>query len=135
VSGAGYTVVEAAQVADVLGDYPGEMRFFADDLETEQVAFTYRRMPAQTGSKGAYGHRHRTQEEVYFVIDGRLQFKLEDEIVEVGPRTAVRVAPSTVRGVWNEGPDDAHLVICSTRAADPESEGEMVEGFWPADPD
>jgi mannose-6-phosphate isomerase-like protein (cupin superfamily) len=128
-----YTIVEAAQVPDVLGDYPGEMRFFAGPLECEQVAFTYRRMPAQTGSKGGYGHRHRTQEEVYYVIEGTLQFKLEDEVVDVGPGTAVRVAPATVRGVWNEGPDDAHLVICSVKAQDPANEGEKVDGFWPAD--
>ena len=130
-----YTIVAASQVDDVLGDYPGEMRFFTGHLGTEQVAVTYRRMPAQTGSKGAYGHRHRTQEEVYFVVDGTLQFKLGDDIVEAGPCSAVRVAPSTVRGVWNEGPDDAQLVICSIRVEDPESEGEIVEGFWPADAD
>ncbi|HVE69342.1 MAG TPA: cupin domain-containing protein [Solirubrobacteraceae bacterium] len=109
------------------------MRFLSGALGTEQVAFTYRRMPAGTGSKGGYGHRHRTQEEIYFVVDGTLQFKLDDEIVDVGPLTAVRIAPSTVRGVWNEGPDDAHLVICSTRVEDLRAEGEIVEDFWPAD--
>ena len=118
---------------DILGDYPGEMRFLAGDLGTEQVAFTYRRMPAGTGSKGGYGHRHRTQEEIYFVIDGTLQFKLDDDVVDVGPLTAVRIAPSTVRGVWNEGPADAQLVICSTKVDDLGAEGETVDDFWPAD--
>lgn len=125
--------MSAHDVPDVLGDYPGEMRFFAGPLECEQVAFTYRRMPARTGSRGSYGHRHRTQEEVYFVIDGHLQFKLDDEIVEIGPRTAIRVAPQTVRGVWNEGPEDAHLVICSTKVEDLSAEGEKVPDFWPED--
>ena len=129
----GYSIVHASEVDNVLGDYPGEMRFFTGPLGTEQVALTYRRMPAQTGSKGSYGHRHRTQEEIYFVVDGTLQFKLDDEIVELGPKSAVRVAPSTVRGVWNEGPDDAQLVICSTKVDDLRAEGEIVEGFWPAD--
>jgi len=130
---AGYTVVPATEVPDVLGDYPGEMQFFTSELECEQVAVTYRRMPAQTGSKGSYGHRHKTQEEVYFVVDGTLQFKLDDEVIEVGPLTAVRVAPSTVRGVWNEGPDDARLLICSVKVDDLRAEGETVDGFWPAD--
>jgi mannose-6-phosphate isomerase-like protein (cupin superfamily) len=129
-----YTILHAEQVPDVLGDYPGEMRFFTQGLGSEQVAFTYRRMPAGTGSKGSYGHRHKTQEEIYFVISGTLQFKLEDEIVEVGPLSAVRVAPSTVRGVWNEGPEDAHLVICSVRLQPgAPDDAETVEGFWPAD--
>jgi len=129
----GYTVTHVTEADDVLGEYPGEMRFLAGELGTEQVAFTYRRMAPQTGSKGSYGHRHRTQEEIYFVIDGTLQFKLDDEVLDVGPLTAVRIAPPTVRGVWNEGPEDAHLVICSTKVDDLRSEGEIVEGFWPAD--
>jgi len=126
----GWDIVRAEEVPDVLGDYPGEMRFLTSALGNEQVAFTYRRMEPQTGSKGSYGHKHKTQEEVYFVISGTLQFKLEDEIHEVGPLTAVRVAADTVRGVWNEGPEDAHLVICSQKADDLRSETETVDSFW-----
>ena len=104
-----YTIVQVDDVPDVLGDYPGEMRMLADGLETKQSAITVRRMPPQTGGKGSYGHRHRTQEELYLVLSGTLEFKLEDEIVEVGPMTAVRVAPEVVRSVWNEGPEDCLL--------------------------
>lgn len=127
-----YTITQADDVNDVLGDYPGEMRMFTEAIGAEQVAFTYRRMPAQTGGKGSYGHSHRTQEEVYFVIAGTLQFKLGDEIVDVGPLTAVRVAPATVRSVWNEGPDDVEVVICSVRLDDQSSEHEMHADFWPS---
>ena len=88
-------------------------------------------MPAKTGGKGGYGHRHKTQEEIYFVVDGTLQFKLEDEIIDAGPGTAVRVAPEVVRSVWNEGPEDARLVIVSTKIDDLRDDGEMIEGFWP----
>lgn len=126
-----YTIRTAADVDDVLGDYPGEMLLFTEAVGAEQVAFTYRRMPPQTGGKGSYGHSHKTQEEVYFVISGTLQFKLGDEIVDVGPRTCVRVAPATVRSVWNEGPGDVDLVICSVRLADQAGEHDIHEGFWP----
>jgi mannose-6-phosphate isomerase-like protein (cupin superfamily) len=127
----GWEIVGSEEVPDVLGDYPGEMRFLTPALGTEQVAFTYRRMEPETGSKGSYGHRHKTQEEIYFVISGKLLFKLGDEIVEVGPLTAVRVDAATVRGIWNEGPEDADLVICSTKTEDMRSETETVDGFWP----
>jgi mannose-6-phosphate isomerase-like protein (cupin superfamily) len=127
----GYTIRTIEEVPDVLGDYPGEMHFFTGPLETEQVALTYRRMPAKTGGKGAYGHRHKTQEEIYFVVNGTLQFKLGDEIIDAGPGTAVRVAPEVVRSVWNEGPDDAQLVIVSTRIDNVREDGEIVEDFWP----
>jgi mannose-6-phosphate isomerase-like protein (cupin superfamily) len=129
----GYTIRQLEQVEDAFGGaYPGSMRFLTDELGSEQIAFTHRVMPAKTGGKGGYGHRHKTQEEIYFVISGTLEFKLGDEIVEVGSGTAVRVAPETVRSVWNEGPEDAELVICSVRLDDPRADGEIVEGFWPA---
>jgi mannose-6-phosphate isomerase-like protein (cupin superfamily) len=128
-----YTVCALEDVPDAFeGKYPGEMHFFTRSLGTEQVAFTYRLMPPQTGGKGSYGHRHKTQEELYFVCTGRLQFKLDDEVVEAGPGTAVRVAPEVVRSVWNDGPDDAQLVIVSTRIEDLDADVELVQDFWPA---
>jgi mannose-6-phosphate isomerase-like protein (cupin superfamily) len=126
-----YTIVTRDQVNDVLGDYPGEMLMYTHPLEAEQAAITWRRMPAGTGSKGSYGHSHKTQEEIYLVVSGNLQFKLDDEIVEAGPGTAVRCAPQCVRGVWNEGPEDAELVITSRRADDPRGDAEMHDDFWP----
>ena len=130
-----YSIVERAEAPDLMADYPGygEMRFFAQPAEAEQVALTWRSMPPGTGGKGSYGHRHRNQEEIYFVVRGTLQFKLGDEIVEVGPHTAVRVASETFRSVHNDGPEEAEMVICSVRSEDAESETEMTPDFWPAD--
>jgi mannose-6-phosphate isomerase-like protein (cupin superfamily) len=129
---AGYAIRQLEEIPDVLGDYPGEMRMTAaSDIGNEQVSFTWRRMPAQTGGKGSYGHRHKTQEEIYFVASGTLQFKLEDEILDVGAGSLVRVAPQVSRSVWNEGPDDAVLIMCSMKSEDPRADIEMVEDFWP----
>ena len=128
-----YQIVELEAVDDWLGDYPGEMRGITYAIGAEQVALTHRRMPQHTGSKGSYGHRHKTQEEIYFVLSGRLQFKLDDEIVEVEARQAVRVPPQTWRGVWNDEPEDAELIIVSTRAgSDPAADTETTgDDFWP----
>ena len=90
-----YQIVRLEDVDDWLGDYPGEMRGITYAIGAEQVALTHRRMPQHTGSKGSYGHRHKKQEEIYFVLSGKLQFKLNDEIVEVGERQAVRIPPET----------------------------------------
>src|ERR671934_382730 len=102
---ADYVIKRLEDAPDMLGDYPGEMRMMTYELDAERVAFTWRRMPPKTGGKGSYGHRHKTQEELYFVASGKLEFKLEDEVLELGPGTAVRVAPQVPRSVWNEGPD------------------------------
>ena len=128
---ADYEIVRLEDVVDWLGDYPGEMRGITYAIGAEQVALTHRRMPQHTGSKGSYGHRHRTQEELIFVISGRLQCKFGDEIVELGRHQAVRIPPGTVRGVWNDEPEDAEIVIVSKRVDDPSGDAETVDGFWP----
>ena len=129
----GYTTCSVEAAPDAFGGkYPGAMRFMAGPLETEQIAFTHRLLPAQSGGKGSYGHRHRTQEEVYYVASGRLEFKIGDDVLELGPGDALRVAADAWRSVWNEGPDDAELLIVSVRSDDLQHETEMLADFWPA---
>ena len=128
---ADYTIIKREDADDVLGDYPGEMRMLTGPLGAEQVALTWRRMPQHTGGKGGYGHRHKSQEELYFVLSGVLQFKLGDDVVDVPAGCAVRVPASTWRSVWNDRPEDAELVICSVKAEGEEAEAETLEGFWP----
>lgn len=129
-----YTIRSLAEVPDVFGGrYPGAMRFLADHLEARQVAFTHRLMPAGSGGRGGYGHRHRTQEEIYFVVSGALQFKLDDDVVDLAAGTAIRVGPPVARSIWNDGPDEAELVICSLRLEDAGADGELIEDFWPVD--
>ena len=128
-----YKVVKREDATDWMGEYPGfgEMRSFTDALDAEQVAFTWRLMPPGTGGKGSYGHRHKDQEEIYFVTRGTVQFKLGDDVVEVGPHSAVRVGTDEFRSVHNDGPEDAELIICSIRAKGDEAEGDKLDDFWP----
>jgi mannose-6-phosphate isomerase-like protein (cupin superfamily) len=129
----GYTICQISDAPDAFGgQYPGAMRLLSGPLASEQVTLTYREMPPRSGGKDSYGHRHKTQEEIYLVLSGRLEFKLGDEVVELGPLTAVRVATDTARSVWNEGPENATLLIASTRSEDPRDDVELVEDFWPA---
>jgi|SRR5215210_713249 len=130
---AAYTVTQIEEVPDISGDYPGEMRLGRDALGTEQVALTWRRMPPETGGKGAYGHRHFEQEEVYYVLAGTLQFKCDDDVFDAGPGTVVTMPPEVVRSTWNEGPDDVIVLMLSKKIDDLERDVEKVEGFWEAD--
>ena len=127
-----YTIKTVEEVPDFFeGQYPGAMRMFGEHAGLEQVAFTHRLMPPKSGGKGSYGHRHQTQEELYFVLSGTLQFKLEDDVVDVQGGSLVRVHPDTARSVWNDGPEDAELIIISTKVDDPEADAVIVEDFWP----
>jgi quercetin dioxygenase-like cupin family protein len=129
---ADYQLVKLDDCEDWLGDYPGEMRAVTYAIGAEQVALTYRRMPQHTGSKGSYGHTHKTQEELVLVLSGKLQFKLDDDIVDVPAGTAVRIPPHVARGIWNDEPEDAEIVLVSVRIDDPAGDTDKVENFWPA---
>ena len=129
-----YTLVEREDAPDFMEQYPGfgEMRAYTDPAECEQVAFAWRLMPEDTGGRGSYGHRHRTQEEVVFVISGTVTFKVGDDVFEAGPKSAVRIAPHAVRSLHNDGPGEAEILLFSVKARDAEDEVEKVDDFWPA---
>lgn len=130
-----YTTTRREQALDYMAEYPGygEMRSYTDALGAEQVALTWRQMPAGTGGRGSYGHRHRTQEEIYLVISGTLTFKLDDDVFEAGPGTAVRIAPSVLRSVHNDTDSPVELVICSVKVADLDADTVTEDDFWPED--
>src|ERR1700704_1833455 len=119
---ADYVIKRLEEAPDVLGDYPGEMRMMTYELNAEKVAFTWRRMPPKTGGKGSYGHRHREAEEIYFVSQGKLLFKLEDEVIEADAGTTIRVPAHVLRSVWNDEAEDAVLIIVSNRVSDPRTD-------------
>ena len=52
-------------------------------------------------------------------------------MIEVGDGHIVRISPEVVRSVWNQGPDDAVLIIMSHRIADVDGDVEMIPDFWP----
>jgi hypothetical protein len=60
-----------------------------------------------------------------------LQFKLDDDVFDVAAGNVVRIAPHVARSVWNDGPDEAVLIMCSVKTEDPRADVELVEDFWP----
>lgn len=130
---ADYSVAAREDAVDYMAEYPGfgELRSYGGALGAEQVAFSWRSMPPGTGGRGSYGHKHRTQEEIVFVISGTVTFKVGDDVFEVGPKAAVRLAPQAVRSIHNDTDEEAEIVLCSVKVDDLENEVEMEEGFWP----
>jgi mannose-6-phosphate isomerase-like protein (cupin superfamily) len=127
-----YSVAAREEAIDFMADYPdyGEMRWYADACGAEEVAFSWRRMPPGTGGRGSYGHRHPGQEEVYFVISGTVTFKIDDDVFEASPQTAVRIGGDSFRSVHNDTDSEAELLILSTRLAEPVTETQ--DDFWPS---
>ena len=125
-----YTVANREDAIDFMADYPeyGEQRWYTTAVAADEVSFSWRRMLPRTGGRGSYGHRHPGQEEVYFVISGTVTFKIDDDVFEARPQTAVRVAGDAFRSVHNDTDDEAELLIFSPRLAEPPTE--KRDDFW-----
>ena len=128
-----YSITEREQAQDYMAEYPGfgELRSYGGTLDAEQVSFSWRLMPPGTGGRGSYGHKHKTQEEVMFVVSGTVTFKIGDDVFEAGPKTAVRIAPQAVRSIHNDTDSEAEVILCSVRVDDVREDVEMEEDFWP----
>ena len=127
----GYTVATREQAVDWMAEYPGfgEMRHYTAALDAEQVSFSWRLMPPNTGGRGSYGHRHPGHEEVYLVMSGTVTFKVGDDVFEAAPKTAVRMTGDDFYSVHNDGDGDAELVLISARVEGMPTEKQ--EDFWP----
>ena len=101
-----------------------EARFASGDLNTEDTGVSLHCLKA--GKRQAFAHKHDEAEEVYVVLAGFGRAKLDDEIVNVGPLDALRVAPGVIRA-FEAGPADLELLAFGPRH---EGDGELIEGWW-----
>ena len=86
------------------------------------------RFSYEPGARMPFGHRHKTQEEVYVVVAGSGRAKLEDEIVDLGLWDVVRVTPQVIRS-FEAGPDGMELICVGGRAK--RGDAERFDDFWP----
>ena len=103
----------------------GEARYLREDVGAEAIGATLYRM--RPGKRIGFGHRHEQVEELYFVLAGGGRVKIDDEIVDVGPLDAVRVAPRAVRE-FEAGPGGLELLATGNHV---EGDGEMIQDWWP----
>ena len=103
-----------------------EARFPAGDLGVEQTGFNY--FKVKPGKREAFAHRHENAEEVVVVLEGAGRMKIDDEIVEIGPKDCLRIAPGTARQT-EAGPEGLTLLVFGARH---EGDGEIIaaEEFW-----
>jgi mannose-6-phosphate isomerase-like protein (cupin superfamily) len=127
-----YSVVRVGEVPDMAADVgmdPDhfEIRFLRQNLALENFAVTFERFGA--GYRPPRGHRHGVQEEVYFLVSGRAQGKLGNEVIDLEPWTAVRVPPNTTRAFRAAGDEDAVFVTIAAPQADL-GDVEFIADFW-----
>ena len=124
-----YTLTNLNDVEDSAAKFGfghvGEARFANSDLETEQTGVSVHRL--KPGARQAFGHRHEEAEEVYVVIAGSGRVKLDDDIVEVGDRDAIRISAGTMHAL-EAGPEGLEVLAFGPRR--PDDRGEMVTDWW-----
>ncbi len=101
-----------------------EARFARGDLAAEQSGLNF--MTIKPGRREAFAHRHRQAEEIYVVISGAGQVKLDDDLVALAALDAVRVGPGTTRA-FEAGPSGLEVLIFG---AHHDGDGEIVPDFW-----
>ena len=102
-----------------------ESRFARKELGAETLGLSYQRLAPNV--RQPFGHRHEQQEEVYVVLSGGGRVSLDDEVVEVRPWDAVRVAPETARA-FEAGPDGLELLAFGAHTVS--TDVETVQDFW-----
>ena len=130
-----YTILRRADAPDYTGDAPGAFLGYGRALGLEQVALNVRVLAPGTahvppGTDPDWGHSHKTQEEIYFVVYGEVTMKLGDDVQTLGPLDAVRIAPETVRAARNDGGEEAAFVLCSIKIEDAMADAQPAAEFW-----
>ena len=113
--------VEDAAPANGFGER-WEARVARTALEAEQTGVTHFRL--RPGKRSPFTHRHRHAEEIYVILSGSGQIKLDDELTEVRPLDAIRVAPEVARA-FEAGPDGLEFIAFGAHHG---ADGEPVDG-------
>jgi len=102
-----------------------EARFARSALGGETLGLSL--VTLAPGFRIPFGHKHEGQEEVYVVLRGSARVKVDDEIVELEERDAIRFDMATMRCV-EAGPDGVEYVAFGA-GSDPR-DAELVQGWW-----
>jgi mannose-6-phosphate isomerase-like protein (cupin superfamily) len=123
-----YTIKNLKQVEDQAPKFqmPAgmEARFAFGELEAEQTGISYQRLGPSM--EQPFAHKHGEVEEIYVILSGSGRVKLDDDVVEVGPWDAVRIAPQTVHTIAS-GPDGIEFIAFGPRG---NNDAEMLEPDW-----
>ena len=127
---ADYTLVNLKEVEDQapkFGLSPQlEARMARVALGLENSGVSYQRLAPDF--RVPFGHKHKNQEEVYVLVSGSARIKLDDEVVDLKPFDAVRVAKDTLRG-FEAGPEGAEFIAIGAPNTGP-GDADVVQGWW-----
>lgn len=124
-----YTIKNLREIEDVAPKFGfsevQEARFPREDLDAQTTGLAFHLV--KPGSRQAFAHRHDQAEEIYVVLSGGGRVKLGQDVRDVHPLDAIRVAPQVARA-FEAGPEGLQLLVFGPRHA---GDGEILrEDFW-----
>lgn len=87
---------------------PGKV-FLSETLKCTGSEISFTSVPAHSG--GDFLHIHKTHEEVYIVLKGTGEFKVDDAIFQIKEGSVVRISPAAKRA-WRNTGDSEMLMVC-----------------------
>jgi uncharacterized cupin superfamily protein len=107
-----------------------EARFARDVLGCEGTGLSLQRLAPN--ERQPFGHRHRTDEEIYVVTSGNGRVNLDGQIEELRQWDAVRVAAGTARA-FEAGPEGLEFLAFGTSTGGVQ-DVESLPGWWGSEP-
>lgn len=92
-----------------------EAHFPRELLGCERIGISLQRI--RPDQRLPFGHTHKTDEEVYVVLSGSGTARVGDDMHDLRPMDALRVAPGTLRS-FASGPDGLELLAFGTHHDD-----------------
>jgi quinol monooxygenase YgiN/mannose-6-phosphate isomerase-like protein (cupin superfamily) len=103
----------------------GESRYVREELGAVQAGLTHYRL--RPNRRQGFAHRHAIVEEIYVVLAGSGHIKVDDDLLDLEPLRAVRVAPVSTREL-EAGADGLEVLAFGTHVP---GDGEMLTDWWP----
>ena len=102
-----------------------EAHFVHQELDADSIGCSFH--VVKPGQRQGFAHRHEEAEEIYVVLSGSGRIKLDEDIKEIGPLDAIRVAPTVVRA-FEAGDDGLEVIAFGPRH---DGDGELItDDVW-----
>jgi mannose-6-phosphate isomerase-like protein (cupin superfamily) len=123
-----YSKINFGDVADMYAQYGmqthGEARYLREDVGAETIGVSLYKL--RPGKRTGFAHRHKAVEEIYVVLSGSGQVKIDNELIELARHDVIRVGPEPVRE-FEAGSDGLELLATGGHAP---GDGETIESWW-----
>lgn len=119
-----YTIIDLGSLSDLSKyKYPMPVPGKSQEIEgkvflKEQLGLTSAEISVNAmkpGDSTPFIHKHKENEEIYFVIKGNGQMLLNDEVFDISEGSAIRVSPAAERSIRNNSASELIFMVIQAK--------------------